>query len=78
MTLGKANHLQEDLRKLFHKYGVQGGGIFFVHADQFHILEVHGTERNPWVIAVMDAMQVAIPAAAPDIPVVNFNNNQQN
>lgn len=78
MTIGKTTHFQNDLIKLFEKYGIQGGGCFFVHANQIHAVEGHGTEKNQWVVAIMDAMQGALQATNPNIPFVNFNSAQGN
>lgn len=78
MTLAKAEHFQNDFKKLLEKYGVQGAGCFFVHNDQIHMIESHGIEKNQWVVAIMDSLQNAIPAVNPNIPVVNFNNAQGN
>lgn len=78
MTIGKTQHFQEDLRKLFEKYKIQGGGCFFVHDDTVHTVEVHGTERNQWVVAIMDALEKALPLVNPNIPFVKWNNTQDN
>lgn len=78
MTIAKARHFQEDLRKLADKYGIQGMGAFFVHNDAVHMVEVHGTEKNQWVVAINDALTGAISHLYPNIPMANFNSAQDN
>jgi hypothetical protein len=77
MTIEKTTRFQNDLRQLFEKYKIEGGGCFFVHDDTVHMVEAHGVEKNQWVVAIMDALGPAISATNPNIPFVNYNSNQQ-
>lgn len=78
MTIEKTTRFQNDLRALLEKYKIQGAGCFFVHDDQVHAVEVHGTEKNQWVVAIMDAVGGALTHLYPNIPFVNYNSAQGN
>lgn len=78
MTIAKATRLQNEMRELFRKFGVTSGGAFVVHDETIHFIESHVTERNDWVISIMDALTQVIPEINPNIPIVNYNNTQEN
>lgn len=78
MTIEKATRLQNELRELFEKYGVDSGASFFVHNETIHFVEAHVKKKDDWVVSIMDALAVVIPQVNPNIPVVNFNSSQNN
>ncbi len=78
MTIAKATRLQDEMRGLFRKYGVVSGGSFVVQDETIHFIEAHVTERNEWVETIMNVLCEVIPKVNPNIPVVNYNNAQEN
>lgn len=78
MTIQKATKLQNEMRELFRKYRIVSGAAFFVHDESIHFIESHVTEKNEWVITIMDVLNEVIPKVNPNIHVVNYNSAQDN
>ena len=78
MIIEKATKLQNEMRELFRKFGVTSGGAFVVHNETIHFIEAHVTQKDEWVVSIMDALSSVIPQINPNIPVVNYNSAQDN